>query len=57
MLTFLCGIVLAAILYTVVVYCAGLTVVWGIVFAVLGLICVNITAAIILKGIDRKSVV
>ena len=54
MLTFLCGIVLAAVLYTVVVYCAGLTVVWGIVFAVLGLICVNITVALILKGMTAK---
>ena len=54
MLTFLCGIVLAAILYTVVVYCAGLSFVWGIVFAVLGLICVNITVALILKGMTAK---
>ncbi|MBR2365309.1 MAG: hypothetical protein IKA79_08905 [Lentisphaeria bacterium] len=54
MLTFLCGVVLAAILYTVIVFSAGLSWVWGIVFAVLGLICVNITVALILKGITGK---
>ncbi|MBP5182862.1 MAG: hypothetical protein J6331_07545 [Lentisphaeria bacterium] len=54
MLTFACGLVLAAILYTVVVYSAGLSIVWGIVFGLLGLICVNITVALILKKITGK---
>ena len=54
MLTFVCGIALAAVLYAVVVYSAGLSIVWGITFAVLGLICVNITVALILKGMTAK---
>lgn len=54
MLTFVCGIIIAAILYTVVVYSAALSFVWGIVFAVLGLICVNVTVALILKSFTGK---
>ncbi|MBO5761517.1 MAG: hypothetical protein J6S53_08250 [Lentisphaeria bacterium] len=54
MLTFLCGIVLAAVIYTVVVMSAGLSIVWGIVFAVAGLICVNVAVALILKAVTGR---